>query len=214
MESYKKQFEIYERLLLEWNEKINLTAITEHEQIAVRHFEDSMTLLDNVDIPQGSSVIDVGTGAGFPGMVLKIARPDLNVTLLDGHKKRFLFLEQLQNELGIYCENVHRRAEEAKELRERFYLATARAVARLNILCEYCLPFVMVGGLFVAMKGSDISEVDEAEHAIKTLGGQLADIKNLKLSDGSERNLIIIKKISQTPLKYPRISAKISKQPL
>lgn len=210
--------EIYTERLLLWNEKINLTAITETSEIAVKHFVDSLTILKHVDLAQGAKVVDVGTGAGFPGMVLKMARPDLKVTLLDGHAKRFLFLEELMNAVGLSVELKHGRAEEVAkkpEFREQFDLVTARAVAKLNTLSEYCLPFATVGGTFVAMKGPTAEEErKDAERAINLLGGVLGDSVSEALPDGSDRFLILVKKTSQTPPKYPRISAKISKQPL
>ncbi len=215
MEKLQEQLKIYEEKLLFWNEKINLTAIKEPDEIKVKHFEDSLSLLKHINIPQNESFIDIGTGAGFPGMVIKLARPDLKVTLLDGHKKRFIFLEDLQNTLGVYCENLHGRAEEAvKNRREQYYIATARAVAPLNILSEYCLPYVKLGGYFIAMKAEIKEELEDAKKAIKLLGGEIERIETFRLSDQSLRTLIFIKKISQTPPKYPRISAKISKQPL
>ena len=215
MEKLQEQLKIYEEKLMFWNEKINLTAIKEPDEIKVKHFEDSLSLLKHINIPENESFIDIGTGAGFPGMVIKLARPDLSVTLLDGHKKRFIFLEDLQNALGVYCENVHARAEEAiKNRREQYYIATARAVAPLNVLSEYCLPYVKLGGYFIAMKAEIKEELEAAKGAIKTLGGEIERIETFRLSDQSLRTLIFIKKISQTPPKYPRISAKISKQPL
>ena len=215
MEKLQEQLKIYEEKLMFWNEKINLTAIKEPDEIKVKHFEDSLSLLKHINIPENASFIDIGTGAGFPGMVIKLARPDLSVTLLDGHKKRFIFLEDLQNALGVYCENVHARAEEAiKNRREQYYIATARAVAPLNVLSEYCLPYVKLGGYFIAMKAEIKEELEAAKGAIKTLGGEIERIETFRLSDQSLRTLIFIKKISQTPPKYPRISAKISKQPL
>ena len=152
---------LYGNLLLEWNEKINLTAIKEPDEIVVKHFIDSLSLLKIINPNSGESLIDVGTGAGFPGMVIKILRPKLNVTLIDGHAKRFIFLEDLQNQLGIKTENLHMRAElAAKDVkyREALNYATARAVARLNTLAEYCLPFVKKGGIFVSMKGPGAEE--------------------------------------------------------
>ena len=215
MEQLQEQLKIYEEKLLYWNEQINLTAIKEPAEIKVKHFEDSLTILKHINIPENESFIDIGTGAGFPGMVVKLARPDLDVTLLDGHKKRFIFLEDLQNTLGVKCNNLHGRAEEVvKNMREQFYIATARAVAPLNILSEYCLPYVKVGGYFVAMKAEIKEELEAAKGAIKTLGGEIERIETFRLSDQSLRTLIFIKKISQTPPKYPRISAKITKQPL
>ena len=215
MEKLQEQLKIYEEKHLYWNEQINLTAIKEPAEIKVKHFEDSLTILKHINIPENESFIDIGTGAGFPGMVVKLARPDLDVTLLDGHKKRFIFLEDLQNTLGVKCNNLHGRAEEVvKNMREQFYIATARAVAPLNILSEYCLPYVKVGGYFVAMKAEIKEELEAAKGAIKTLGGEIERIETFRLSDQSLRTLIFIKKISQTPPKYPRISAKITKQPL
>ncbi len=208
-------YKIYSDLLCSWNEKINLTAITDKNEIEIKHFEDCRSILSAINIPKGEKIIDIGTGAGFPGMVLKIERPDLNVTLLDGHKKRFLFLEDLQNALNLNCENLHARAEEAVKMRrECYFLATARAVAKLNVLAEYCLPYVKPGGYFIAMKSNADEEIEDAKNAIELLGGKIEDIKTFNLSDKSKRTLVIIKKISQTPTKYPRVSAKIAKQPL
>lgn len=211
------QFEQYCDLLLDWNQRMNLTAIREPEAVAVRHFADSLTLLACCPIRQGATVIDVGTGAGFPGVALAIARPDLNLTLLDSLNKRLIFLQELTNQIGVQSELVHSRAEEAGRgtLREQFDIATARAVAPLNLLCEYCLPFVRVGGTFAAMKGPDVEEeLDGALRAVELLGGKVEKISPFTLSDGSGRTVILIKKRSHTPSKYPRHGAKISKSPL
>lgn len=212
-----EQFCKYMELLLEWNEKMNLTAITAPEEIAVKHYLDSLTLLKFVDIPQNARIIDVGTGAGFPSIPLMIARKDIHITMLDGTKKRLNFIDEVVNQLGLNGETLHARAEEAgksAKYREKFDFATARAVARLNVLSEYCLPFVRVGGKFVAMKASVNDEVEEAQGAIKLLGGKMSEIKEFCLPDGSERRLVVIKKISQTPPKYPRASAQIAKKAL
>lgn len=212
-----EQFCKYTGLLLEWNEKMNLTAIIAPEEIAVKHYLDSLTLLKFVDIPQNSRIIDVGTGAGFPSIPLMIARKDIHITMLDGTKKRLNFIDEVVNRLGLNGETLHARAEEAgksAKYREKFDFATARAVARLNVLSEYCLPFVRVGGRFVAMKASVNDEVEEAQGAIKLLGGKMSEIKQFSLPDGSERRLVVIKKISQTPPKYPRASAQIAKKAL
>ena len=212
-----EQFCKYTELLLEWNEKMNLTAITAPEEIAVKHYLDSLTLLKFVDIPQNARIIDVGTGAGFPSIPLMIARKDIHITMLDGTKKRLNFIDEVVNQLGLNGETLHARAEEAgksAKYREKFDFATARAVARLNVLSEYCLPFVRVGGKFVAMKASVNDEVEEAQGAIKLLGGKMSEIKEFCLPDGSERRLVVIKKISQTPPKYPRASAQIAKKAL
>ncbi len=208
----------YGNLLLEWNEKINLTAIVDPDEVLIKHFYDCLLFFKNVDVPNGAKVIDVGTGAGFPGMVLLIARPDIKLCLLDSLGKRINFLNTVLDELGLSAETIHARAEEGggkPELREGFDIACARAVAALPTLSEYCLPYVKVGGTFAAMKGPSASdEITAAYTAIKTLGGEKARLLTEKLPDGSDRSFILIKKISQTPTKYPRPSAKIAKQPL
>lgn len=213
-----ERLNLYGNLLLEWNEKINLTAITEPEEVVVKHFYDCLLFLKNVDLPTGASVIDVGTGAGFPGVVLKIARPDIKLTLLDSLNKRINFLNEVLKALNLEAETIHARAEEGgqnKLLREKFDFATARAVARLNVLSEYCMPFVKVGGHFVALKGPAAKqEAEEAQKAISLLGGEKPKIICENLTEDEQRCFCIIKKISQTPTKYPRNSAKISKQPL
>jgi len=212
-----EQFCKYTELLLEWNEKMNLTAITAPEEIAVKHYLDSLTLLKFIDIPQNSRIIDVGCGAGFPSIPLMIARKDIHITMLDGTKKRLNFIDEVVNQLGLNGETLHARAEEAgksAKYREKFDFATARAVARLNVLGEYCLPFVKEGGNFVAMKASVNDEIEEAQGAIRLLGGKFREIKEFSLPDGSERSLVVIKKISQTPPKYPRASAQIAKKAL
>ena len=208
----------YGNLLLEWNEKINLTAITEPDEVLIKHFYDCLLFFKNVDVPQGAKVIDVGTGAGFPGMVLAIARPDIKLCLLDSLNKRINFLNEVLTELGLEAQTVHARAEEGArkaEFREQFDIACARAVAALPTLSEYCLPYVKEGGLFVAMKGpSAKEELVSAYTALKTLGGDKGTLLEEKLPDGSDRCFVLVKKISQTPTKYPRQSAKIAKQPL
>ena len=209
---------LYGNLLLEWNEKINLTAIKEPSEIVVKHFIDSLSLLKVIDPVSGESLIDVGTGAGFPGMVIKILRPEVNVTLLDGHAKRFIFLEDLQNKLGIKAENLHIRAELAskeEKYREKFDYVTARAVARLNTLAEYCMPFVKLGGRFVSMKGPTAEqEVTHGKKAIEILGGENLTLIKENLPMDNTRFFITAKKVKNTPEKYPRASAKISKSPL
>ncbi len=208
----------YADLLVEWNEKINLTAITDPEGIVVKHFLDCALLLTAVKLPEKAKVVDVGTGAGFPGMVLKILRPDIEITLMDGLNKRLVFLDEVAKKLDLEVRTVHLRAEEAGKnpsYREKFDLATARAVSRQGVLYEYCLPLVKVGGIFCAMKGpSAAEELAEARKAAGILGGGKAEIKETTLTGEEKRCFIITKKISQTPPKYPRISAKISKQPL
>lgn len=196
---------------------LNLTAITDPEGIAVKHFADSLTALRMIDLQPGTKVIDVGTGGGFPGIPLLIARPEIKLTMLDSTGKKLAFVSQSVEELGLSANIVHARAEEAGqgELRESFDFAVSRAVAAMNVLCEYCLPFVKVGGTFCAMKGAKgAEELDCAGKAIATLGGKTQKTETLILPDGGERVLINIKKISHTATKYPRPSAQISKKPL
>ena len=213
-----EKFNTYGKFLVEYNEKVNLTAITDPDEIAVKHFADCAIPLSLTEIKQGASIIDVGTGAGFPGVPLKIMRDDLKLTLLDSLNKRLIFLQQLSEKLGQQNELVHARAEMAgidSKLREKYDYATSRAVAQLAVLCEYCLPLVKEGGTFLALKGADAqAEADAAAKAIKLLGGSLQQVKNYTLPDGDKRALLVIKKISQTPPKYPRPSAQISKAPL
>lgn len=213
-----ERLETYGRLLVEWNEKMNLTAITDPEEIIIKHFYDCLLFFRHVALPEGASVIDVGTGAGFPGLVLKIARPDINLCLLDSLQKRITFLDEVLAQTGLSAKTVHGRAEECarkEEFRERYDVACARAVARLSVLSEYCLPYVKTGGLFVSLKGpAAAEEAAEATRAVSLLGGGETEIIEDALPDGSARGIIKIKKISQTPTKYPRNSGKISKQPL
>ncbi len=214
-----EQLSEYGNLLLEWNEKMNLTAITEPEEVVFKHFLDCLWFFKGVELPEGASIIDVGTGAGFPGIVLKIARPDIKLTLLDSLNKRITFLSEVCEKLGLAdTQCIHARAEEGArkpELREKFDFAVARAVAPLNVLSEYCLPYVKVGGSFVSMKGpAAAEEMKAAQRAYTLLGGGEATLLREELPVCGERSLIKIKKISQTPPKYPRNSAKISKQPL
>lgn len=201
------QFKRYSELLCEWNEKMNLTAITDSEGIAVKHFLDSCLPLSMVDVPTGATVIDVGTGAGFPGVPMKILRSDISLALLDSLNKRLTFLSAVLDDIGLKAELIHSRAEDkgASALRESFDIATARAVARLSVLCEYCLPFVKVGGAFLALKGPDAKhEVDEARSAIKLLGGRVEAVKEYSLPGGDKRTLIVIAKTAPTPKRFPR----------
>lgn len=213
-----KRFCDYGNFLIAENEKMNLTAITEPDEIVFKHFLDCAMLLPVISPEHGASIADVGSGAGFPGMVIKILRPDLKLTMFDGLNKRVGFLNRLSDELGLEADAIHMRAEDAgksQKYRESFSIATARAVARLNTLSEYCLPLVSPGGVFAAMKGpSAEEEAIEAESAFKILGGEKIRIKTDSLPDGSTRCFVLVKKISQTPPKYPRLAAKISKQPL
>lgn len=209
----------YNDLLIEWNEKMNLTALTEPRDVAIKHFVDSLMLLQYADIPQGAGMIDVGTGAGFPGLAVKIARPDIRLTLLDSLQKRLGFLDAVCDELGLEeVVTVHSRAEDGSRtmlFRERYEFAAARAVAPLNVLCEYCMPYVGVGGKFLAMKGKTAQEeLQEAQNAIAELGGRVGEKHLFTLGDAGERGIIVIDKIAATPDKYPRKSKVIKKKPL
>ena len=214
-----EKLRIYYELLVEWNEKMNLTALTEPDDVALKHFCDSILLLSYADVKEGSSLIDVGTGAGFPSVPIKIVRPDIKLCLLDSLNKRLVFLQEVVDKLGL--ENVkivHARAEDGArkaDLREKFDYSTSRAVAQLNVLSEYCLPYVKVGGSFLAMKGKyNEEEIDNAKSAIKTLGGKIEMVDTYNLIDTSERTIIQIKKISDTDKRYPRTSAKIKSKAL
>ena len=213
-----ERFDIYGKLLVEWNEKINLTAITDPEGVTIKHFLDSMTIFSYVDIPESAKIIDVGTGAGFPGLAMLIARPDLDMTLMDSTKKRLTVIEDILEKIGLSANIVHSRAEDAgksKEYRELFDFATARAVTNLRDLAEYCLPFVKVGGSFVPMKSAKTrEEIAEGKKAIQIMGGQITKVDTFDLLDCGERTIINVKKISSTPAKYPRPSAKIAKNPI
>lgn len=212
------QFQKLAELLVEQNKTMNLTAITDPDGIAVKHFADSISVLTATEFAENARVLDVGTGAGFPGIPLLIMRPDLDLTMLDSTAKKLKYVANTVEELGLSANVLHTRAEESgqsKEYRETFDIVCSRAVAALNVLCEYCLPFVKVGGYFVAMKAAKAQEeIDGAKAAIKLLGGKIVEEKSFKLSDGGERNIIIIKKISHVPPKYPRVSAQIAKKPL
>ncbi len=204
----------YMNLLIEWNEKINLTAITEENDIILKHFIDSMTAIKYIK----GNVIDVGTGAGFPGVPIAIMDNNTRVTLLDSLNKRINFLEEVKNKLNLQnIKNVHGRAEDfGKEIREKYDIAVSRAVANLTTLSEYLLPFVKLGGLAICMKGPDIKqELLDAEYAIKELGGKVEKIDNFLLPDSDiTRNIIIIKKIKETPKIYPRKSGTPLRNPL
>lgn len=217
-ENQLAQLKQYYELLIEWNEKMNLTALTAPEDVALKHFADSLLLLRYCDIEKKARVIDVGTGAGFPGMVLKIARPDIQLTLLDSLQKRLGFLDEVCNELGFDdVELIHSRAEDGSrtELRDSFDIAVSRAVASLNTLCEYDMPYVKDGGRFIAMKGKEAQEeMAAAENAIHTLGGELLQKHDFILGEAGERSIIEIKKIAATPDAYPRRSKHIKNKPL
>ena len=209
-------FSAYAELLVEWNQKINLTAITDPEGITIKHFLDSILILKYAEILKESSLIDVGTGAGFPAIPLKIYRNDINITLLDSLNKRINFLNEVSQKLNLPMISIHSRAEDGSkkpELREKFDIATARAVAALPVLYEYCIPYVKVGGQFIALKGPN-EDYKSANKELKLLGGELTDVKEYSLPGGDSRLLIVAKKISQTPSKYPRNSGQILKKSL
>ena len=209
------KFNIYADFLVVYNEKVNLTAITDPMEILCKHFIDSACLLKYVDISNNSSLIDVGTGAGFPSVPLKILRPDIRLTLLDSLNKRIDFLKQLCDKLDIDAEFIHGRAEDISkmpEYREKFDYSCARAVANISTLSELCIPFVKVGGSFISMKGPT-EDVSRGTNAIEILGGSVADSIDYSLFD-EQRRIFVIRKISQTPIKYPRNSAQIKKKSL
>ena len=219
-ETQLQQFDRYQELLVEWNQKMNLTALTEPKDVAIKHMIDSVSVYDEKWFSEGMSVIDVGTGAGFPGLPLKILCPSLKVTLLDSLNKRVKFLETVVSELGlsdIVC--VHARAEEAarqKQYREKFDAVVSRAVARLPILAEYDLPFVRVGGFFAAMKGAKYEEeAEEAKKAVKLLGGGETVLREIKLPElEDKRGIIYIRKEKKTPSVYPRKAGTPEKNPI
>ena len=214
------KFELYYKLLIEWNEKINLTAITDPEGVAVKHFADSLAFFNYFTLnKEGAKVIDIGTGAGFPGVCLKIVRPDIKLTLLDSLNKRFLFLKELLSQLGLEAEFIQGRAEEFGQNilhREMYDFAVSRAVAKLNVLSEYCLPFVRLSGSFVAFKGGSCDEeVDAAKSAVQKLGGKLSAVHTFDLPfDGGSRSLVAVEKMQPTPDRYPRNNGKIKSKPL
>lgn len=213
-----KQFEMYSDLLVEWNEKVNLTAITEKDEIILKHFIDSLTIAKYVD--NNAKLIDVGTGAGFPGIPMKIYFKDLSVTLLDSLNKRIFFLQDVIEKLKLKNINaIHSRAEDLaidSKYREKYDIATARAVSNLSTLLEYLMPYVKVGGKCICMKGPNVSEeLKAAKNALKELGGEIEVVDNFKLPNSDlERNLIIIKKVKSTNKKYPRKSGIPAKSPL
>lgn len=230
-------FSTYKSMILEWNQKINLTAIEDERDIIVKHFIDSISILpfirkaykmetsthgaftSEASVSDAPSLVDVGTGAGFPGIPLKISEPGLEVLLMDSLGKRVTFLNEVISSLNLKgISALHSRAEDAgsnQKLRERFDVATARAVAALPALLEYCLPLVKVGGVFIAMKGSDSSEVEQAKKALDVLGGKIEEVKEFTLPFSDiKRNLIVVRKFRQTPTKYPRKAGKPTKEPL
>ena len=206
----------YYDLLIEWNNKINLTRITDKDEVYLKHFYDSLTLIKAVKL-NNQTLLDVGTGAGFPGLVLKIVFPNLKVTLVDSLNKRIIFLKSVIEKLNLKGINaIHERIEDyAKTSRESFDIVTSRAVASLPVLSEMCIPLVCEKGLFIPMKADAKGEIKSSQNAIKTLGGVLRDTILFKLpKDAGERTLIIIEKINKTSVKYPRKFSEIKKKPL
>ena len=209
----QKLLKLYE-FLVEYNKNVNLTAITDFEEVVIKHFIDSVLPFSMVDIKENSSFIDVGTGAGFPSIPLMIVYPKLNGTLLEALNKRCVFLEKACELVGVNAEVVHGRAEDfAKEKREVFDFSTARAVASMPVLSEYCMPYVKVGGKFIALKSVN-EEIINSEKAIEMLGGKISEIKDYTITNGDNRRLFIVDKISHTPTKYPRNPSMIKKKPL
>lgn len=213
-EKRAEQFQSLFEFMVEYNKNVNLTSITEFEDVVLKHFIDSVLPFAKLNIPEGASFIDVGTGAGFPSLPLMIFRPDLRGTLCDSLQKRCVYLERACEKIGINAEIIHGRGEElGRKMREQFDFATARAVAAMPILTELCLPFVKVGGMFVALKSVN-EDMRAAENAIAKLGGKTLEIKDYKLPNGDDRRVCVVKKISQTPTKFPRSYANITKKPL
>lgn len=211
-----EQFDTYYKRLIEYNSHTNLTRITIEEEVYLEHFYDSLTFIKTIKLDD-QKLLDVGTGAGFPGLVLKIAFPSLKVTLVDSLNKRINFLNSLIEELELTdVVAIHARAEDfAKENRDAFDIVTSRAVANLSMLSELCLPLVKKGGYFIPMKAEAKDEIENAENAIKTLGGVIEKIVNFSLiKDSGKRTLIKIKKIAKTNVKYPRKFSEIKKKPL
>ncbi len=210
----------YMRLLQEWNEKINLTAITEDGEVVKKHFIDCIKAFKRDEFKKAETMIDVGTGAGFPGLPIAIMRPELKVTLLDSLNKRINFLNTVVNELGLKnVTTIHSRAEDGarnKELREKFDIATSRAVANMSVLSEFCLPYVRVGGNFIALKGPAVEqEIEDSRNAIGTLGGKLIDICEVSIEETELRhNLVVVEKVKACDKIYPRKAGTITKKPI
>jgi 16S rRNA (guanine(527)-N(7))-methyltransferase RsmG len=207
------KFLLYAELLEDWNTRMNLTRITDPEGITVKHFLDSVLPLKYARIPQAAAVVDVGAGAGFPGYPMKILRPDISITSIDSRAKRVEFLRYVSERICVNAVCLHSRAEDAGRnlsLRENFDAAVARAVSALPLLCEYCLPLVRVGGVFLAMKGPN-EEPAEAETMVSALGGEIAAVSDYALPNGDRRSLLSIVKVKPTPEKYPRKTARITR---
>ncbi|MBN1069393.1 16S rRNA (guanine(527)-N(7))-methyltransferase RsmG [Clostridium botulinum] len=218
-EQYEK-FIIYKNLLQEWNEKVNLTAITEDEEIIKKHFIDSIKAFKREEFKEAKTLIDVGTGAGFPGIPVAIMNENIQVTLLDSLNKRVNFLNLVTEKLGLKnVVAIHSRAEDGarqKNLRESFDIATSRAVANMSVLSEFCLPYVKINGHFIALKGPAVEEeIKDSDKAITTLGGQLLDICEVEIEDTElKHNLVVVKKIKECPKVYPRKAGNVTKKPI
>ena len=215
-EEQLNQLELYYKELIDYNKHTNLTAITKKGDVYLKHFYDSLTLSISNDFNKPLKVLDIGSGAGFPGVVLKIAFPSIKLTLLDSNIKKIKFLNQLIKKLQIHAEIVHDRSEKyIKNNREKFDIVTARAVKDLPVLSELAIPFVKVGGYFLAMKGSNDEEIELSKDGITTLGAEIENVYNFYLpNNGGERKIIKIKKIKKTSPSYPRPYEKILKKPL
>ncbi len=213
-----EKFDIYASSLVSYNKKVNLTSITDPDDIVIKHFGDSLAFIKFSGIKKGNNLADVGTGAGFPGIPVLIAMSDIQLTLIDAVNKKLEFLRFLTKELDLEADIVHIRAEDAgksPEYREKFDYTTARAVAQLRILSEFCLPLTKISGKFCAMKGT-ISD-EEKKYGINSfekMGGKISDDIFYRIHNGDERNIIISEKVAETPVKYPRSMSKISKKPL
>ncbi len=213
MKQAEKYLVLYD-FMVEYNKNVNLTAITGFEDVVMKHFIDSVLPFSRLEIGINESFIDVGTGAGFPSLPLLIYRDDLKATLCDSLSKRCVYLEKVCDKLEINAEIIHARSEELGRKRREYYdFSTARAVAAMPVLMEYCLPFVKAGGRFIALKSVN-EDITAAEGAAKILGGENPQITDYKLPNGDDRRLVITKKITPTPTKYPRNSANIAKKPL
>lgn len=215
-----KMFMLYKDLLKEWNEKINLTAIIEDEEIITKHFIDCIKAFEFLPLKEAKNIIDIGTGAGFPGIPIKIMKPDMKVVLLDSLKKRVTYLQEVCCQLKLQnIEQIHGRAEDfgkLPEYRERFDITISRAVANLTVLSELCIPFTKIGGYFVSLKGPSVDdEIRTSKNAINILGGKLEDVIKINI-EGTDlkHNLVIIKKVKSTPKQYPRKAGTAAKKPL
>ena len=214
-ENEENSFSEFSSMLIEWNKKMNLTAVTEDKDISIKHFLDSVVPIFSFDIKENSKIIDVGTGAGFPGVPIKIIRPDLDFTFLDSLNKRITFLNEVANQLSFEkAEFVHKRAEDAgkdKKFRGKYDYAVSRAVAPLKVLSEYCIPLLKIGGTFAAFKAFEIEEeLNDAKSMIGNLGGKIKDIKEVKIPHSDiTRKIVLIEKTKETPNEFPRKANKI-----